>query len=88
MTTEAMVGSETTPSEAAALEVEEMVKSFVNLPAPGITGGEEERGGGRSPGRQQTDRLTGCYVRSLHGVCRLERWVELVREESCRGESQ
>lgn len=39
MTTEAMVGSETTPSEAAALEVEEMVKSFVNLPAPGITGG-------------------------------------------------
>lgn len=45
LTTEAMVGSGTAPTEAAALEVEEMVKSFVNLPAPGTTGGEEERGG-------------------------------------------
>ena len=36
----------------------------------------------------QTDRLTGCHVRSLHGVHGLERWVELVREEPCRGGSQ
>lgn len=56
MTTEAMVGSGTPPTVAAALEVEEMVKSFVNLPAPGTTeggGGGEERGGegGREMGR-------------------------------------
>ena len=54
LTTEAMVGSGTAPTVAAALEVEEMVKSFVNLPAPGTTegkgGGGEERGG--EDGRQ------------------------------------
>ena len=44
---------------AAALEVEEMVKSFVNLPAPGTTEGKGGGGGGGGGERREVGRTEG-----------------------------